>query len=63
MTLLLLFLLLQMVADERAVNDMLPKIVSAIRFIRCNPEDPLAQLELICTCEHAIQVRLVLLLC
>ena len=47
-----------MLTDERAVNDVLPKMVSAIRFIRSNPEDPLAQLELICTCEHAIQVRL-----
>ncbi|KAM3178827.1 hypothetical protein ACTXT7_001784 [Hymenolepis weldensis] len=44
-----------MVTDERAVNDLLPKMVSAIRFIRRDPEDPLAQLELICTCEHAVQ--------
>lgn len=45
-----------MVTDERAVNDLLPKMVSAIRFIRRDPEDPLAQLELICTCEHAVRV-------
>ncbi|KAL5104483.1 Talin-1 [Taenia crassiceps] len=42
-------------ADEKAVSDLLPKMVSAIRFIRRDPEDPLAQLELICACEHAIQ--------
>ncbi|VDN98923.1 unnamed protein product [Rodentolepis nana] len=41
--------------DERAVNDLLPKMVSAIRFIRRDPEDPLAQLELICTCKQAVQ--------
>ncbi|VDK38281.1 unnamed protein product [Taenia asiatica] len=41
--------------DEKAVSDLLPKLVSAIRFIRRDPEDPLAQLELIYACEHAIQ--------
>ncbi|VDM32021.1 unnamed protein product [Hydatigera taeniaeformis] len=41
--------------DEKAVSDLLPKMVGAIRFIRRDPEDPLAQLELICACEHAIQ--------
>uniref|UniRef100_A0A5K3F121 FERM domain-containing protein n=1 Tax=Mesocestoides corti TaxID=53468 RepID=A0A5K3F121_MESCO len=44
-----------MVADERSVSDSLPKLVSAIRLIRRNPDDPLAQLELIYTCEHIIQ--------
>lgn len=47
----------QILADEKAVSDLLPKMVSAIRFIRRDPEDPLAQLELICACEHAVQVR------
>ncbi|CDS39815.1 talin [Echinococcus multilocularis] len=41
--------------NEKTVSDLLPKIVSAIRFIRRDPEDPLAQLELICACENAIQ--------
>lgn len=46
---------LQVCADGKAVAEMIPKLVMAIRETRRDPEDPLAQLELINVCMDFVQ--------
>ncbi|VDK30451.1 unnamed protein product [Dibothriocephalus latus] len=42
--------------DAKVVNELTPKLVSAIRYVRSRPDDPLAQLELICACQQVVEV-------
>ncbi|VDL91083.1 unnamed protein product [Schistocephalus solidus] len=41
--------------DARVVNELTPKLVAAIRYVRSHPDDPLAQLELICACQQVVE--------
>ncbi|KAL7064228.1 hypothetical protein AAHC03_04719 [Spirometra sp. Aus1] len=41
--------------DARVVNELTPKLVAAIRYVRSRPEDPLAQLELICASQQVVE--------
>lgn len=52
-----LFFPLKILSDSKAVNELMPKMVAAIRFIRRDPENPLAMLELLCASQQAIGVR------